>query len=198
MMKIRNVLMVGVGGQGVLLASEIFAKALTIEGFDVKVSEIHGMAQRGGSVHSMIRYGKKIYSPMIMKGEADDILAFELLEGMRWVPFLTEKGRLIVNSQEIDPLPVAVGKQEYPQNIPDNLRKVVSDLVIVDALALAKQAGNIQAANIVLLGVLAKGLPVAREIWNSVIRKRVPPKTMEVNLKAFELGLLYEPLQANE
>jgi len=197
MMKIRNVLIVGVGGQGVLLASEIFAKALTIEGFDVKVSEIHGMAQRGGSVHSMIRYGKKIYSPMIMKGEADDILAFELLEGMRWVPFLTEKGRLIVNSQEIDPLPVAIGKQEYPQSIPDNLRKVVGDLVIVDALALAKQAGNIRAANIVLLGVLAKGLPIAREIWNSVIRKRVPPKTVEINLKAFELGLLYEPPQAS-
>jgi len=196
MMKIRNVIMVGVGGQGVLLASEIFSKALTIEGYDVKVSEIHGMAQRGGSVHSMIRYGKKIYSPMIMKGEADDILAFELLEGMRWVPFLTEKGRLIVNSQEIDPLPVAIGKLEYPQTIPENLRKVVGDLIIVDAVALAKQAGNIRATNIVLLGILAKGIPIAREIWNSVIRKRVPPKTVEVNLKAFELGLLYEPSQA--
>lgn len=187
----KNVLMVGVGGQGVLLASEIFAKALAIEGFDVKVSEIHGMAQRGGSVHSMIRYGKTVHSPLVIRGEADSVLAFELLEALRWIPYLSETGRLIVNNRRIDPLPVAIGKEEYPDNILENLKSISENLVVVDSLALAKEAGNARTANLVLLGVLAQGLPIPKEIWNGLIRKRVPVHTSEANLKAFGLGLNY-------
>jgi len=187
----KNVLMVGVGGQGILLVSEIFSKALAIEGFDVKVSEVHGMAQRGGSVHSMIRYGEKIYSPVIMEGEADEILAFEMLEALRWLPYLSEEGRLIVNDQRIDPLPVAIGKQDYPSGILEKLKGVSSRLISVDSLVLAKEAGNVRTANLVLLGILVRDLRIAREIFNEVIRRRVPAKTVEMNLKAFKLGLEY-------
>jgi len=191
-MTTKSILIVGVGGQGVLLASQVVSQVFKIEGYDVKVSEIHGMAQRGGSVHSMIRYGKKIYSPLVPQGEADYILSFELLEALRWIPYLSHKGKLIVNNQRIDPLPVAIGKQEYPGDVIEELESIFTNLMVIEARDLAREAGNIRAANLVLVGALAQDIPISKEIWNGVIRQRVPPKTIEVNLKAFQLGLEWQ------
>jgi indolepyruvate ferredoxin oxidoreductase beta subunit len=185
----KNVLIVGVGGQGVLLASRILSRVLTIEGFDVKVSEVHGMAQRGGSVHSMVRYGEKIYSPLIPQGEADYILSFELLETLRWVSYTRSTAKLIVNEQRIDPLPVAIGQQEYPHDVIERLRTVSPDLTVVQAQRLALEAGNVRTVNLVLLGGLAREMPFVKETWNGVIRASVPPKTVDVNLRAFQMGL---------
>ncbi len=189
MTKTENILIVGVGGQGVLLASRILSGVLTIEGFDVKVSEVHGMAQRGGSVHSMVRYGRKIYSPLIPRGEADYIVSFELLETLRWIPYLSSKGKLVVNEQRIDPLPVAIGKEDYPDDVIEKLRSVSNDLTVVPALRLAEEAGNARAANLVLIGVLAGNMRFVAETWRAAIRRSVPPKTVDINLRAFRLGL---------
>ena len=189
MAKTTDVLIVGVGGQGVLLASRILSRVLTIEGFDVKVSEVHGMAQRGGSVHSMVRYGDKIYSPLIAQGEADYILGFELLETLRWAPYLSAEGCLIVNDQRIDPLPVAIGKQAYPSDVIERLTTISRHLTVVPAQQLAVEAGNVRAANLVLVGALAREMPFVAETWKGVIRGSVPQKTVDINLKAFKLGL---------
>ena len=183
----KNIMIVGVGGQGTLLASRILGNLVINEGYDVKVSEVHGMSQRGGSVVTYVKYGEKVFSPVIDEGEADIILAFELLEAYRALPYLKKGGKIIVNTQKIDPMPVITGSMQYPENIEDKLSKKVN-LVTANALSLAEKAGNIKAVNVVLIGVLAKSTDIAYEKWIDAIKTTVPEKFLDVNLKAFELG----------
>lgn len=183
----KNIMIVGVGGQGTLLASRILGNVAISEGFDVKVSEVHGMSQRGGSVVTYVKYGEKVYSPIIDRGDADIILAFELLEAYRSLPYLKKGGKIIVNAQEIDPMPVITGAMEYPANIAEKLQGKVNTTV-VDALSAAKEAGNIKAVNVVLIGVLAKTMDIPYEKWVETIKTTVPPKFLDINLKAFDLG----------
>ena len=182
-----NIMIVGVGGQGTLLASRILGKVAIKEGHDVKVSEVHGMSQRGGSVVTYVKYGEKVYSPIIDKGEADIILAFEMLEAMRALPFLKKGGKMIANTQKMNPMPVITGAMEYPADIEKKIADKVN-LQAVDALSLAEQAGNIKAVNVVLIGLLAKSTDTDKQVWIDTIKETVPEKFLEVNLKAFELG----------
>ena len=183
----KKIMIVGVGGQGTLLASRVLGNTVIGEGYDVKVSEVHGMSQRGGSVVTYVKYGEKVYSPIIGEGEADVILAFELLEAYRALPYLKKGGKLIVNDQRIDPMPVITGAASYPENIVEKL-SAVADVTALDALTLAKEAGNAKAVNVVLIGVLAKTSDISYEKWVDTIRATVPAKLLEVNLKAFDLG----------
>ena len=185
---ITNVLLVGVGGQGILLASEILAKVAFKEGYDVKKSEVHGMAQRGGSVSSEVRFGAKIYSPLIRKGGADFLLALEKLEALRFIDYLKKEGVLIVNDLEIPPLMVSIGKEQYPKNIFAHLKKRTSRIIKIRASKIAQTAGSSKTFNLVLLGKLSTFLSFKSSSWGKVIRQEVPPHTIEVNLKAFELG----------
>ncbi len=187
--KITNIIITGVGGQGILLASETLSQAAVQAGFDVKRSEIHGMSQRGGSVNSHIRFGKKIYSPLVMKGECDLLLSFEKMESLRMIEYANSKTTIIVNTQKINPSTVASGLAVYPENIEDILRSNFENVIFVDALKLAQEAGNIRTANIALLGVASKVLDIPIEIWENAISQRVPERAVEVNLKAFYLGL---------
>ncbi len=186
-MKTTNIMIVGVGGQGTLLASRILGNAVIGEGYDVKVSEVHGMSQRGGSVVTYVKFGEKVYSPIIGRGEADIILAFELLEAYRSLPYLREGGRIIVNAQSIDPMPVITGAAQYPEDIAGKLAARAS-VTAIDALSLAKEAGNSRAVNVVLIGLMAKNTQIPYERWIETIKTTVPPKFLDVNLKAFELG----------
>ncbi len=185
-----NIMIVGVGGQGTLLASRILGNVLLEKGYDVKVSEVHGMSQRGGSVVTYVKYGEKVYSPIIDKGEADMILAFELLEAYRALPWLKKGGKLIVNDQKINPMPVITGAMSYPDDIAGKLSNSVNTTVL-DALSLATEAGNTKAVNVVLIGVMAKNTDIPYEQWIDTIRTTVPPKFLDVNLKAFDLGYNY-------
>lgn len=182
-----NIMIVGVGGQGTLLASRILGGAAIKKGYDVKVSEVHGMSQRGGSVVTYVKFGDKVYSPVIDKGEADLVLAFELLEAYRALPFVKKGGKLLVNRQRMNPMPVITGAMSYPENIEEKL-KAKADVTAVDALGLAEEAGTIKAVNVVLIGVLAKSMDIEKEVWMEVIKECVPPKFLDMNLKAFELG----------
>ena len=182
-----NIMIVGVGGQGTLLASRILGKVAIKEGHDVKVSEVHGMSQRGGSVVTYVKYGKKVYSPIIDKGEADIILAFESLEAYRALPFLKKGGKMIANTQQMNPMPVITGAMEYPQDIEKKLSDKIN-LQAVDALSAAMEAGNVKAVNVVLIGLLAKSTDIAKDVWTETIKETVPEKLLDVNLKAFELG----------
>ena len=182
-----NIMIVGVGGQGTLLASRILGNIVIDEGYDVKVSEVHGMSPRGGSVVTYVKFGEKVYSPIIDKGEADIILAFETLEAYRALPYLKKDGKIIVNNQQMNPMPVIIGAMEYPQNILEKLSSVVN-VEVVEALNLAKQAGNIKTVNVVLIGVLAKSTNIKYEKWIQVLKNTVPEKLLDVNLKAFDLG----------
>lgn len=182
-----NIMIVGVGGQGTLLASRILGNVVIAEGYDVKVSEVHGMSQRGGSVVTYVKYSDKVYSPIIDKGEADIILAFEMLEAYRALPYLKKNGTMIANNQMINPMPVIIGAMEYPKDIEQKISSKAS-LKCFDAVKLAKEAGNIKAVNVVLIGVMAKNTDIAYEKWIEVIKNTVPAKLLDVNLKAFELG----------
>ena len=183
----KNIMIVGVGGQGTLLASRILGNLLTARGYDVKVSEVHGMSQRGGSVVTYVKYGDKIYSPIIDKGEADIILAFERLEALRALPYLKEGGTMIVNDRAVDPMPVITGAAVYPEGILEELSKH-ANLTSLDALALAEEVGSGKAVNVVLIGVLAKNTDIPKEEWEKTIRETVPPKFLDINLAAFEKG----------
>lgn len=182
-----NIMIVGVGGQGTLLASRILGKVAIKQGYDVKVSEVHGMSQRGGSVVTYVKYGEKVYSPIIGKGEADLILAFEMLEAMRALPFLKKGGKIIANTQKINPMPVITGAMAYPEDIEKKIAEK-ADLQAVDALSLAERAGTIKAVNVVLIGLLAASMDTDKDIWLDVIRETVPERFTELNIKAFELG----------
>ncbi len=187
-MKTTNLMIVGVGGQGSLLASKLLGTLLVDEGFDVKVSEVHGMSQRGGSVVTYVRFGEKVFSPVVADGEADFIISFEKLEGARYVSRLKEGGKIIVNTQQIDPMPVVIGAAEYPADILDTLSAKGIDIDGFDALCLAEQAGSARAVNIVLMGRLAKYLEIPYEKWIEAIAKSVKPQFVEINKKAFDLG----------
>ncbi|MBE6841694.1 MAG: indolepyruvate oxidoreductase subunit beta [Oscillospiraceae bacterium] len=186
--EVKSVMIVGVGGQGSLLASRILGNVLMEQGYDVKVSEVHGMSQRGGSVVTYVKYGEKVYSPVIEKGEADAIIAFEQLEAARYVPYLKENGHLIVSTQKIDPMPVITGAMKYPEDIIGKLKAKDIDVIAVDALSLAEEAGNPKSSNVVLMGVLSKRLGFEREVWINALKQCVPEKFLELNMKAFELG----------
>jgi len=183
-----SVFITGVGGQGILLASELLSEVARAAGKDVKKSEVHGMAQRGGSVVGHVRFGPEVASPLITDGEADVILAFEKLEALRHINALKPGGKVVVNDQEIAPSSVAAGLMEYPADIWDRIVAVSSDAVKVEGAKLAKEAGSIRTTNVVLLGALSAFLPFDEKIWHEAIEKRVPPKTIEVNIKAFALG----------
>ena len=183
----KNIMIVGVGGQGTLLASRILGNTVIGEGYDVKLSEVHGMSQRGGSVVTYVKYGDKVYSPIIGEGEADIILAFEMLEAYRALPYLKKGGVMIANTQNIDPMPVITGACEYPQDIEKKLSQKIN-LIEVDALSKANEAGNMKAVNVVLIGVMAKNTDIAYEKWIETIKTTVPEKFLEANLKAFDLG----------
>jgi len=185
---ITNILLVGVGGQGILLTSEILAKVALEEGYDVKKSEVHGMAQRGGSVSSEVRFGSRIYSPLVRKGKVDFLVALEKLEALRFIDYLKEEGVLILNDLEIPPLMVSIGKEKYPENISFYLKKRTSQIVKIEARKIAQTAGNSKTFNLVLLGKLSTFLNFKSDTWRKIIRQEVPPHTIEVNLKAFELG----------
>ena len=188
MSQVKNILIVGVGGQGTLLASKLMGKCFVDKGYDVKVSEVHGMSQRGGSVVTYVRYGDKVYSPVIEKGEADIIIAFEQLEAARWLEYLKPDGILIANTQRIDPMPVIMGAAKYPENILSKLQGKNIKVISVDALDLAVKAGNPKSTNVVLLGVTAKFLGFERDMWIDIIRSTVPEKMLDINVKAFDLG----------
>ena len=183
----KNIMIVGVGGQGTLLASRILGNTVINEGYDVKVSEVHGMSQRGGSVVTYVKYGEKVYSPIIGMGEADIILAFEALEAYRALPYLKKGGKMIINNQEINPMPVIIGAAQYPENITDKI-SAVADTIIADATSLAKEAGNIKAVNVVLIGIMAKSTDIPYENWVKTIKETVPEKFVDINIKAFDLG----------
>ena len=188
MMTTSNIMIVGVGGQGSLLASKLLGKLLINEGYDVKVSEVHGMSQRGGSVVTYVRYGEKVYSPIIDKGEADFIVSFEKLEAARYAPYLKKGGTVITNSQMIDPMPVITGAMNYPENILYGLSAKGMAIDEIDALSLAMQAGSAKAVNIVLMGRLAKRLSIPKEKWIEAIGATVNEKFREMNINAFGLG----------
>ncbi|MGI6450594.1 MAG: indolepyruvate oxidoreductase subunit beta [Desulfitobacteriia bacterium] len=184
-----NVLIVGVGGQGTILASRVLSGVLQKVGKDIKVSEIHGMAQRGGSVVTQVRFGEEVASPIIPQGQADIILAFEKLEALRWLPYLKEEGSILINDQRLDPMPVIMGTAQYPADALDLIRSRCRKVIVIDALKIALEAGNSKAVNVVLLGLLAKYLDIEKEIWLEVLKETVPAKFLEVNIKAFEAGL---------
>lgn len=187
-MKTVSVMIVGVGGQGSLLASKLLGRLLVDEGYDVKVSEVHGMSQRGGSVVTYVRFGEKVYSPIVTDGEADIIISFEKLEAARYARFLKKGGKIVVNTQEIDPMPVIIGSATYPENILDELISKGVDVEALDALSLAEEAGSSKAVNIVLMGRAAKQFDIPYDSWIKAIENTVAPKFIEMNKKAFELG----------
>ena len=184
----KNIMIVGVGGQGSLLASKLLGHLLLTQGYDVKVSEVHGMSQRGGSVVTYVRFGEKVYSPVIDKGQADFIVSFEKLEAARYVEYLRESGRIVVNTQEIDPMPVITGAAQYPENLVEKMENLGISVDALDCLSLAEQAGSPKAVNIVLMGRLSKYFDIPVEKWQKAIEECVPKKFLELNQKAFMLG----------
>lgn len=184
----KSIMIVGVGGQGSLLASRLLGNVLLAQGFDVKVSEVHGMSQRGGSVVTYVKYGDEVFSPVIEQGEADVIISFEQLEAARWVSYLKTGGHLIVSVQKLNPMPVITGAAAYPEEILEKLSALGVDVIPVDALSLAEQAGSVKASNVVLMGVLSTKMGFDDKLWQDAIVQCVPPKYLELNRKAFELG----------
>ena len=186
-METKNIMIVGVGGQGTLLTSRILGGITRKAGYDVKISEVHGMAQRGGSVVTYVRYGDKVAEPIVEEGQADVLIAFEKLEALRYAHFLKKDGVLILNDQRMDPMTVAVGLARYPENIVETLKEK-HQVVVVDAQALAKEIGNAKVFNTIIIGVAAKKMDFEKEEWIKVIEETVPPKTVEINRKAFLAG----------
>ncbi len=187
-MKTTSIMIVGVGGQGSLLASKLLGNLLTEEGYDVKVSEVHGMSQRGGSVVTYVRYGDRVYSPIVTEGECDYIISFEKLEAARYAGCLKKGGRIIVNTQEIDPMPVITGAAEYPTEVLEELKAQGYQVDDFDALTPAVQAGSAKAVNIVLMGHFAARLGIPKEKWIAAMEKTIQPRFLEMNKKAFDLG----------
>ncbi len=188
-MDTKNIMIVGVGGQGTLLASKMLGFVLLQQGYDVKVSEVHGMSQRGGSVVTYVRYGKKVYSPVIDKGEADVIISFEKLEAARWLEFLKKDGTIITNTQEVEPMPVITGAAAYPENLIEKMQAAGAKVDAKDFLSIAQEAGSAKAVNIALMGRLSTYFPeISDEQWQDAIEKIVPPKFLDLNRKAFEAG----------
>ena len=192
-MKTKSILICGVGGQGILTASDLLSDVLLLAGFQVKKSEVHGMSQRGGDVISTVRYGEEVFSPLPSLKETDYILAFEKLEALRNINYLSEKEILLVNDFEWQPLPVAAGLEKYPQNIEPQLRKLAAEVVLIPATRLAIALGNEKASNVILIGLLASRMEIDRQLWLDVIVKKVPPRFKDLNLNAFEAGFRFRP-----
>lgn len=186
--QIKNILLVGVGGQGILLASEILSEAAMLAGFDVKKSEIHGMSQRGGSVVSHVRYGTEVFSPIVPEGEGDILFGFELLETCRSLPLLKPGGTVVANDLQISPPSVLMGQELYPEGLVERIKEQFADFLLVDGQKMAADAGNVRAANTVLLGAVSKRLSISEEYWMKAIEKMVPSKAVDVNKRAFLLG----------
>ncbi len=183
----KNILLVGVGGQGIILTSKILSNALLNAGYDVKMSEVHGMAQRGGSVTTQVRYGKKVFSPIIGKGQADVLISFELMEAIRWIEFLKPDGKLIINDYKIPSAPILAGFAKYPENVLGTLKEKVHTLDF-NAADKAKELGNLKVQNIIMLGALVKALELNDINWEEAIKDNVKPKFLDINLKAFNIG----------
>jgi indolepyruvate ferredoxin oxidoreductase, beta subunit len=192
--RITSVVLVGVGGQGILLAGEIIAKAAMIAGHDVKTNEIHGMAQRGGSVMAQIRFGTKVFSPLIADGSANVVASLERIEALRYYRYLAPGGLAVVSSQMIVPVTVSSGQATYPADIEQRLHRTFPRLVYLDAVAIAGELGNVQAANTVLLGAMSGELPLPADVWREAMRKCVKPKYLELNEKAFAIGAKHIPV----
>ena len=190
-MATKNIMIVGVGGQGTLLTSRILGGLALAGGYDVKLSEVHGMAQRGGSVVTYVRYGENVAEPIVEEGQADVIIAFEKLEALRYAHFLKKDGALIVNDWRIDPMPVVIGAAEYPQGVLDALKASGANITALDALSMAMDAGSSKAVNVVLMGVLAQHMDLSRDVWDRALEETVPPKFLEMNKLAFSLGYDY-------
>ena len=187
----KSILICGVGGQGTLLMSKTLTAGLVAAGYDVKMSEVHGMAQRGGSVSTQVRYGEKVYSPIIGRGEADVLVAFESLEGARYSDLLKIGGTALINDYEVMPLPVSSGAAEYPQNIVEQLQRSF-DVSVIPASTIAKELGNLRCTNIVLLGALVRAFHLESIDWNAALTESVPPKALALNLAAFDAGYRFE------
>lgn len=187
-MTTKNIMIVGVGGQGSLLASKLLGRILLNHGYDVKVSEVHGMSQRGGSVVTYVRFGQKVYSPIIDKGQADFIVSFELLEAARYTEYLKKEGRIVVNTQTINPMPVITGAAAYPAHLTEKMETMGIEVDAVDALTLAEQAGSAKAVNIVLMGRLSRYFDFPAEEWLRALEESVPARFIEMNRTAFLLG----------
>lgn len=185
----KSILLVGVGGQGTILASKILSEGLVRKGYDVKMSEIHGMSQRGGSVTTHVRFGSKVNSPVVPEGEADILVAFEKVEAVRWLRYLRKGGSLVVNDFEIYSLPVLTGAAKYPEMVTEKLRDEVENFKIFNAAKIAEDLGNIKAQNVVLLGALVRAMGLEDIDWESVLKETVPPKLLDLNIKAFRAGL---------
>lgn len=185
----KSLLLVGVGGQGTILVSKILSEGLLEEGYDVKMAEIHGMSQRGGSVTTQIRFGDKVYSPTVNKGDADVLVSFEKVEALRYIPQLKKDGILIINEEEIWPLPVLSGLEEYPEGVMEEIKEKLANVVSVDARKIAEELGEPRSANIVMLGLMVKALGIDKIDWVSKIKKFLPERFHEANIKAFERGL---------
>ncbi|MFW6035650.1 MAG: indolepyruvate oxidoreductase subunit beta [Halothermotrichaceae bacterium] len=187
-----SIMIVGVGGQGTLLASRVIGNVALNNNFDVKMSEVHGMAQRGGSVVTNVKIARKVYSPIIEKGEADIILAFEQLEALRWIEYLKPGGKIIVNDQQIEPIPVIIGKAEYPEDILEKLKNNYSNITTINALDIARNCGTIKAVNTVMIGLMASSLDIEKSEWLETIKNIVPAKFKETNVDAFEAGYKFK------
>lgn len=187
-METKSIMIVGVGGQGTLLASRILGHVFLSQGFDVKVSEVHGMAQRGGSVVTYIKYGDEVYSPLCEKGEADYILAFEQCEAARWLSYLKKGGTMVVSTQKIEPMPVITGAAQYPTDVIKKLEQTGANIIAVDALELAEKAGSPRATNTVMIGVLSALLPFAKQLWEDAVVGLVPARFLQLNKSAFQFG----------
>jgi indolepyruvate ferredoxin oxidoreductase beta subunit len=188
MADVKSILLVGVGGQGTILMSKILSAGFMHAGYDVKMSEIHGMSQRGGSVTTQIRYGEKVWSPTICEGEADTIVAFEKSEALRAMPFLKKGGIIITDDREIYPMPVLLGKAEYPAGAIEAMQEAGADVRVIKAAEAAEALGNVRAQNIVLLGALTKAFGLTEIDWEGLLKEYVPAKALEINIKAFEEG----------
>ncbi len=186
--QIKNILLVGVGGQGILLASEILSEAAMLAGFDVKKSEIHGMSQRGGSVVSHVRYGAEVFSPIVPEGEGDILFGFELMETCRSLPLLKPGGTVVANDLQISPPSVLMGQELYPGGLVERIKAQFADFLLVDGQKIAADSGNVKAANTVLLGAVSKRLSIAEEYWLKALEKMVPAKALDVNKRAFRMG----------
>ncbi len=184
----KSILLVGVGGQGTILASKLLSNGLMQAGYDVKMSEIHGMSQRGGSVSSQIRYGTKVWSPVIEVGSADLLVSFEEMEALRWLEYLKVGGKVVVNDYQIPSVPVTTGKVAYPEGILDELRRV-ADTTVVDAAAEAEKLGNPKVMNVILLGTIVRHMNLQHIDWAQIIRENVKPAFVELNIKALEVGM---------
>lgn len=185
----KNIMLVGVGGQGTILASKLLTTGLMEAGYDVKMSEIHGMSQRGGSVSSQVRYGENVQSPVIEIGGADILVSFEKMEAMRWLKYLKPEGKIVVNDYEIDSMPILSGKVDYPSQIIEELKGKVHTTTVVDAAKYAKELGNPKVMNVILLGTLIKAMGLEDINWNKIIKNNVKPKFVALNIKAIEVGM---------